>query len=79
MYVWNFTYRAYCDLHVPTYLMPTPTHQTEGSDEDTVDSDFDVDESQWGEPTETEVEETKRKKKEWIKAYKAKVCYDCSV
>lgn len=39
-----------------------------------MDSDFDVDESQWDEPVDTEVEVIKRKKKEWIKPYKPKVC-----
>lgn len=40
-----------------------------------MDSDFDVDESQWDEPADTQddEEDRKRKKKEWVKPYKPKV------
>ena len=41
-----------------------------------MDSDFDLDESQWNDPVEgggEEEERKKRKRKQWIKAYKPKV------
>lgn len=39
-----------------------------------MDSDFDVDESQWDDPADgQEDEEEKKKKKKWVKPYKLKV------
>ena len=49
--------------------------KTEDSEEDQVDSDFDVDESTWGpdDDADKELERESRKKKQWIKPFKPSV------
>ena len=53
--------------------------KTEDSEDDQVDSDFDVDESGWGPDDEAEEKiqkaEKEKKKKQWIKPYKQLVSY----
>jgi len=51
--------------------------QTEASEDDQVDSDFDMDESGWGPEDDAEEklqkEERKKKRKQWLKPFKQKV------